>query len=316
MPDVSRFLPAVSPPPCIAAARRFDRRRHRPFVMAGQAVGWIRQDDVPRLTRWSSWFTIHADVVELSTSLDSPQARTDALGEVIRILAEEGRITGWREETFAIRNRFDDPPLAFIERAASRFFGTMTYAVHANGLLLSDASVGGKDVLANMPVDAEAAQLWIARRSDRKAVDPGMLDTLVGGGIGWGWGIYDTLIKECWEESGIPAELAAQAMNGRTLHVLAEIEQGTQAEQLFIYDLVVPADFQPRAEDGEVAEHLRVSIDAALSAAGSGRMTVDASLATLDCAVRRGWLNAADLPGFIQLYTPPLFELAADKGHY
>ncbi|MDI9701507.1 DUF4743 domain-containing protein, partial [Burkholderia cenocepacia] len=50
-------------------------------------------------------------------------------------LAAEGAIPGWRDEIYAIRNRFDDPPLAYIERAASRFFGTQTYAVHVNGIV-------------------------------------------------------------------------------------------------------------------------------------------------------------------------------------
>ncbi len=300
-------------PPSIPAARRFDRRRHRLFVIDDTPVGWIRQDDVDRLRRWPAWFSIETGAVVLSASLATPAARTDALAQVIRILADEGRITGWRDETFAIRNRFDDPPLAFIERAASRFFGTMTYAVHANGLIVPSAASArsASAALSSGNVDADGGAsteplLWIARRSFSKAVDPGMLDTLVGGGIGWGWGIHDTLIKECWEESGIPAGLVAQASSGRTLHVLAEIEQGTQAEQLFVFDLALPTDFRPSAEDGEVAEHLQVSVNEALLAVASGRMTVDASLATLDCAVRHGWLDAASLPGFVALYTAPL----------
>jgi hypothetical protein len=287
----------------LTAARRFDRLRHRRFVIGTMPVGWIREDDVERLRRWPAIFTIAADAVLLNPSLGTLEGRTDALAEVIQTLADNGRITGWRNEIFAIRNRFDDPPLAFIERAASRFFGTMTYAVHANGLIAS----AGTSAAVNADDGSTAPTLWIARRSFSKAVDPGMLDTLVGGGIGWGWNIEDTLIKECWEESGVPAELARQARTGRTLHILAEIEQGTQAEQLFIYDVTLPADFQPSAEDGEVAEHLRMSVDETLLAVASGAMTVDASLATLDCALRRGWLSVASLPGFIQIASQPVF---------
>lgn len=289
---------AASPPPCLTAARQFDRRKHRRFLIDDVPVGWIREDDVERLRRWPAVFTFASDAVLLDASLDTPESRTDALADVIQTLADDGRITGWRNETFAIRNRFDDPPMAFIERAASRFFGTMTYAVHANGLI---AQGDAGDAAGKEPM------LWIARRSFGKAVDPGMLDTLVGGGIGWGWSIADTLVKECWEESGVPAELASQAQRGRTLHILAEIEQGTQAEQLFIYDLTLPADFQPSAEDGEVAEHLRMTVDQTLLAVASGEMTVDASLATLDCAVRRSWVSVASLPGFIQIASQPVF---------
>jgi 8-oxo-dGTP pyrophosphatase MutT (NUDIX family) len=289
------FLDTLPPPPSLAAARHFDRRRHLPFVIGAEPVGWIRLDDVERLRRWPAIFSIESGRVVLSVSLDSVASRTDALTGVIRQLADDGRITGWRDEIFAIRNRFDDPPLAFIERAASRFFGTMTYAVHANGVL---GALGG-------PSDDAVPRLWIARRSYGKAVDPGMLDTLMGGGIGWGWGIAEALVKECWEESGVPAELVAGAERGRTIHVLAEIEQGTQAEQLFVFDLPLPVDFRPSAQDGEVEEHLEVSIDEALRAVADGSMTVDASLATLDCALRRGWVASASLAGFDVLCRVP-----------
>lgn len=284
-------------PPCIAAARRFDPRRHRRLLIGETPVGWVREDDVDMLRRWPAVFAIAPGTVALAAALDTLEARSAALDGVIRTLADEGRITGWRDETFAIRNDFDDPPLALIERAAARFFGTMTYAVHVNGLLAAGDDSGG---------DGDgSAMLWIARRSPDKAVDPGMLDTLVGGGVGWGWSIAATLEKECWEESGIAPELARTARPGRCLHILSEIPQGTQAEQLFTFDLWLPPDFAPYAEDGEVAEHLCVRGEEALQAIATGRMTVDASITTLDCALRHGWLDAASLPGFAHLTTAP-----------
>lgn len=305
----SAALNDLSDPPCIAAARRFEPGRHRRLVIGTAPVGWVREGDVDALRRWPAIFTIAPATVALAASLDTLEARSAALGEVIQALAGEGRITGWRDETFAIRNRFDDPPLALIERAASRFFGTMTYAVHVNGLLAGGPEGGGKDRDGAADDGDGSAMLWIARRSLDKAVDPGMLDTLVGGGIGWGWSIAGALEKECWEESGIAPELVRMARPGRILHILSEIPQGTQAEQLFTFDLRLPADFAPHAEDGEVAEHLCVRGEEALQAIATGRMTVDASITTLDCALRHGWLDAASLPGFAPLMTPPLPDL-------
>ncbi|MBV8628999.1 MAG: DUF4743 domain-containing protein, partial [Paraburkholderia sp.] len=208
--------------PCITAARCFDARAHQPFWIDAQQVGWIRASDVPLLTRWPDVFEIDAAGVKLSAQFDTVDQRSAALGAVIGALAADGRIPGWRDETYAIRNAFDAPPLAYIERAASRFFGTMTYAVHLNGVVEYGDRV---------------PQLWIARRSETKATDPGMLDNVVAGGIGWGFGIEATIVKECWEEAGIPEEIAARAVAGRTAHVLQSIPEGTQAEQIFIYDL-------------------------------------------------------------------------------
>ncbi|SMG31743.1 NUDIX hydrolase [Paraburkholderia susongensis] len=282
--------------PCITAARRFDANAHRPFRIGAEQVGWIREGDVPLLERWPDVFEIDGDSgtasggVTLAPMFDTVELRSAALASVIGALAAEGRIPGWRDETYAIRNAFDAPPLAYIERAASRFFGTMTYAVHLNGVV---------EYAAGVP------QLWIARRSDTKATDPGMLDNVVAGGIGWGFGIGETIVKECWEEAGIPAEIAERAVAGRTAHVLQSLPEGTQAEQIFIYDLALPADFAPRNQDGEVGEHRLARIDEVARWVEEGAMTVDASLATLDCLLRRRWIDEDACAGIEALFAPP-----------
>jgi 8-oxo-dGTP pyrophosphatase MutT (NUDIX family) len=276
--------------PCIHAARRFDARAHRSFWIDGQQVGWIRASDAPLLARWPDVFDVDAQRVALAARFATPDTRSAALGAVIDALAADGRIPGWRNETYAIRNAFDAPPLAYIERAASRFFGTMTYAVHLNGVV--EYAHG-------------APRLWIARRSDTKATDPGMLDNVVAGGIGWGFSIETTIIKECWEEAGIPEEIAARATPGRAVHVLQSLPEGTQAEQIFIYDLVLPEDFAPRNQDGEVGEHRLASIDEVARWIEADAMTVDASLATLDCMLRRQWIDADACAGIDALFEPP-----------
>ena len=279
--------------PCIIAARRFDRVLHLPFVIGGERVGWIRASDVPLLTRWPDVFDIDAQRVLLSPQFDTVNLRSAALGSVIGALAAEGYIPGWRNETYAIRNAFDAPPLAYIERAASRFFGTMTYAVHLNGVVEY--------------VD-RAPQLWIARRSETKATDPGMLDNVVAGGIGWGFSLAETIVKECWEEAGIPEEIAARAVAGRTAHVLQSLPEGTQAEQIFIYDLALPEDFAPRNQDGEVGEHRLARIEDVAQAIEEGAMTVDASLATLDCMLRRRWIDEDACAGIDALFEAPVLD--------
>ncbi|MFB9126162.1 DUF4743 domain-containing protein [Paraburkholderia dipogonis] len=282
--------------PCITAARRFDARAHVPFWIDAEQVGWIRTGDVPLLARWPDVFDIDDARVTLAPAFNTVDLRSAALGSVIGALAAEDRIPGWRNETYAIRNAFDAPPLAYIERAASRFFGTMTYAVHLNGVV----------EYADRAAPHGAPQLWIARRSDTKATDPGMLDNVVAGGIGWGFGVEETIIKECWEEAGIPEEIAARAVAGRTAHVLQSLPEGTQAEQIFIYDLALPADFAPRNQDGEVGEHRLARIDEAARWIEEGAMTVDASLATLDCLLRRRWIDEDACAGIEALFSPPL----------
>jgi 8-oxo-dGTP pyrophosphatase MutT (NUDIX family) len=277
--------------PCIVAARRFDPRAHRSFWLAGRQVGWIRERDLPQLARWPDVFDIEPARVALASRFDgTPDSRSSALGAVIGALAAAGSIVGWRDEIYAIRNAFDEEPLAYIERAAARFFGTMTYAVHLNGIV---------------KYADRAPQLWIARRSETKATDPGMLDNVVAGGIAWGLGIEATIAKECWEEAGIGAHLAERAALGRTVHVLQSIPEGTQAEQIFVYDLPLPDDFTPHNQDGEVGEHRLARIDEVARWIEEGALTVDASLATLDCMLRHRWIDDEACAGIEALFAPP-----------
>ncbi|WP_250476250.1 MULTISPECIES: DUF4743 domain-containing protein [unclassified Caballeronia] len=276
--------------PAIISARRFDAAAHAPFFIGDERVGWIRRTDVDALRSWPDVFEIDEAAVRLNPSLADVNARSAALGAVIGALYAEGRIPGWRDETYAVRNDFDAPPLAFIERAASRFFGTMTYAVHLNGI------VKYRD---------KAPQLWIARRSETKATDPGMLDNIVAGGIGWGFELMPTLVKECWEEAGMSAGLAQTAERGRTFHVLQSLPEGTQAEQIFVYDVFLSPDFAPRNQDGEVGEHRLARIEDVARWIEEGELTVDASLATLDCMLRRQWIGEDACEGIDALFHPP-----------
>jgi 8-oxo-dGTP pyrophosphatase MutT (NUDIX family) len=316
--------------PCIAAARRFDPAAHLRFYIAGVPVGWVRRRDAARLAGWPDVFELADDRVALSDRYDTVDARSMALASAIGALAAGGAIPGWRDEIYAIRNRFDDPPLAYIERAASRFFGTQTYAVHLNGIVeyaASDAGgATGRGATEHGPTEhgptehgatehgpterdptehgPDAPRMWLGRRSATKATDPGMLDNVVAGGIGWGLGVRATLAKECWEEAGIPAGLAARAIAGRTVQVLCSLPEGTQSEQIFVYDLPLPSDFVPHNQDGEVAEHLLAGVPEVIGWLRAGDATMDASLAMLDTLLRHGWLAAADAPGIDALFVP------------
>jgi len=71
--------------------------------------------------------------------------------------------------------------------------------------------------------------------------------------------------------------------------VLREIPEGVQWERVYVYDLMLPADFVPHNRDGEVAEHRHIDPEALLAIMADCAMTVDATLVTLDALRRRGW---------------------------
>lgn len=203
----------------------FDASRYVRFMAAGRQIGWIAPKLAARLSAWPGVFTCQSRKVSL--------LRPGELTSVVETLAAEGFIPGWRNERYRIEDLFD------IERAAARPFGLTTHAVHVNGI-----SADGK--------------MWLARRSSTKPIDPGLLDNLVGGGLTAGLSVEQVLIKESWEEAGIPAELARRARRGSSLRILREVPEGVQSELIEAYDLELPEGFRPANQDGEVSEFMLV----------------------------------------------------------
>jgi 8-oxo-dGTP pyrophosphatase MutT (NUDIX family) len=82
----------------------------------------------------------------------------------------------------------------------------------------------------------------------------GMLDNLVAGGIAEGSHPQETVIKESGEEAGIfdKALLTGIKSCGAVSLYHDDEIRGLQAETEFVYDLELPASFQPTPEDGEV----------------------------------------------------------------
>ena len=262
------------PWPCLERARR--RRTPRvPFLVDGEVVGSVAAEHVDALVPFAPALRLDGQAVHLAVE----RARRDgALAEVNRALHAQGLVRAWRDETYAIVQRHGEQARALIERAAARFWGTLTFGAHANGYV---ADAHGRPT-----------HLWIARRSWTKPTDPGLLDNLVGGGVPHGQTPLECLVREGWEEAGLDAALMQRAQPHSVVVLDCDIAEGLQREHLYVFDLALPHDVQPRNQDGEVAECRLMPVAEALAAAAAGEMTVDASLATLDFALRHGLLAA------------------------
>ena len=243
-----------------------------PLRVDGQRIGFLTPERAQRLARFDV-FRRRADALEIACER---RERDGAMAEVARTLAAEGALSAWRDERYAVRTQFDASPLFEIERAAARYLGIRTYAAHVNGLVRA----------------SDGIRMWLARRSATKAIDPGMLDNLVGGGIAAGTTIVDTVVKESWEEAGIPAATARQATQTAELTVFRQQRDGIQHETIYAHDLWLPPDWAPENQDGEAVEHRLVTLAAAAGIIANETppdvMTADASLVTLDCLVRLG----------------------------
>jgi 8-oxo-dGTP pyrophosphatase MutT (NUDIX family) len=232
-------------------------------------AGSVAVEHVDALSAWPRWLRLQADRVTLSAT-----DRDAALAEINAALRVQGLVKAWRDEFYAITDLATGARLARTERAASRFWGTLTLGAHANGFV---ADAAGRPT-----------HLWIARRSPHKPTDPGLLDNLIGGGVADGQTPLEALVREGFEEAGLSPALMAAARHTGVIRLDRPIPEGHQLEDLHCFDLPLPAGLVPRNQDGEVAGFECLPVAQALQVAASDEMTVDAARVTFHFAARHG----------------------------
>jgi Domain of unknown function (DUF4743) len=284
----------------IRTANKHDPGNFLPFRVSGIRVGCVKRDFAATLSRWPEVFHVDERGVSLAPELDSAQApateRTRAVGEVLRILREEGCIDGWRDELYPVNRNWSEEPFLLVERAAIPWFGVRGYGVHLNGF------VRGRDGLS----------MWIARRSLNKPTGPGKLDQMVAGGQPAGMGLYDNMMKECWEEAGIPMEIAGRAKAVGAISYALETTVGFRPDIIFNFDLELPEHFTPVNTDGEVeAFYLWPMEQVVETVRDSDAFKFNCALVVIDFLVRHGYVAADDpdysdiVEGLMTRFAPP-----------
>lgn len=269
----------------INACRRWDRSRYRPFSVAGQKVGWVTHDFARRLTEFPRAFRVGDAGVEVLPGLRDFASRSAATAEALEKLREDGTIKGWRNEPYPVGTDFYATPLMQMERAAVPLFGVRAYGVHINGFTGDDANL----------------KLWVAKRSRTKQTAPGKLDHLVAGGQPLGIGLMDNVVKECGEEASIAPMLARMARPAGFVSYVTERVEGLRNDICFVFDIVLPADFKPVNEDGEIEEFYLWPIDQAIARlTDTDDFKFNVALVNIDFLVRRGYLSP-DTPGYVDI---------------
>jgi hypothetical protein len=275
-------------PSLLRQLRRYasvDYRRYLRFLVADQHVGWVRRDFAPHLTDFPATFVVNADDISLHPALDSVDARSDAMATVLTELRGRGLVPGWRNELYPVGRGFDQPCLMRMERAATPLFGVLSYSINVNGLVQRDNGLHD----------------WIGRRSPHKQVDPNMLDLLAAGGQPLGLSLADNLVKECWEEAGVPAEIARQARPVSIITLQIEAPEGLRVGLQFNYDLFLPPDFQACNTDGEVAEFMLMPVQEVMERLRTADdFMYDIALVKIDLLIRHGLIGPDD-PDYLAL---------------
>lgn len=267
-PDLLGFMRAA----CTHASLLGNELPVLPFYVKQHAVGWLRPSFAGELRRWPHIFELNSAYVRLAVKPDTAQARTAAMDPVVRELAHDGFIPGWREEPVSVARDYGEPELFRIERAATRPFGLMAYGAHLNGFTRRN----GRE------------HAWIARRAASKHVDPGRLDNLVGGRIAAGMSVDETLRKEAWEEAGIAPALLSGLNCAGAVRVEYSTPEGLHREILFVHDLRLDEDFKPVNQDGEVSELLCMPVEEVIERLLGGEFTLDAGTVMIDGLLRLG----------------------------
>jgi 8-oxo-dGTP pyrophosphatase MutT (NUDIX family) len=178
-----------------------------------------------------------------------------------------GFIPGWRNEEFAWLDQ-NGHAYFCMERAAFRTFGFRSMASHINGYT--------KD-----------GRIWLGRRSENKATDPGKLDNLAAGGIAADETPWVNARRELWEEAGVPPHIAANSVPAGKIHMRRPIPgRGFHDEQLYIYDLELANNFIPTNHDGEVSGFIEISVAEAAARILADEFTSDAAFVTADFILR------------------------------
>lgn len=274
---------AQSSPACpqlaaeLRAVQALARQRSQPrvpFVIDGQLAGSVACLHLAALHALEPALRTGLDVGDAGVALHvRAEARDAWFARVNTVLRAQGLIRAWRDEIYGVTAQDSGESLARIERASSRFWGTWTLGAHANGYVADDAGA--------------VEHLWIAQRSPHKATDPGLLDNLVGGGVPHDQSPREALLREAWEEAGLPQPLAATAVEAGVLELDRDIPEGLQRERLHAFDLRLPAGLVPANQDGEVAAFECLDLRALAERRPWRAMTTDAALVTLDFVARR-----------------------------
>ena len=274
----------------IRACHQWQAENYRPFLLEGEGhhakggpLGWVARDFAERLKDFPEAFEVSGRAVVLPARYGDFESRSAVLKEVLWKLHTEGEIPKWRGEDYGISRRWGEELLFKMERAAVPLFGLPANGIHVNGYVAGP----------------EGPRLWVGRRSAHKTVAPGKLDHLVAGGQPYGLSLMDNVVKEAAEEASLPEDLARRAKPVAALGYLCARAEGQRNDVLFVYDLELPENFQPRPSDDEVEEFFLWPMEKVLERLkNSDDFKFNVALVNLDFALRHGILTPDDEPSY------------------
>ncbi len=260
----------------IKACNRYSRSNFIPFRIDRVRVGMLKPEFAAHLAHWPDIFQVGSDAVDLLLPGLTMAERSTIVAEVLVELAGSGVISHLHGEQYLATPGTRDQGMLLLDRAAAPYFGIRAFGQHMNGFTWEDGEM----------------KLWLGRRSPDRIHYPGRLDNLVAGGLPAEIGLRENLTKECWEEAGISAEMAAKARPVGAITYNMDSENGLKPDTIFCYDLELPAAFSPTCVDGEVAGFVLVPIrDVMNIVSESDEFKLNCNLVLIDLFIRHGYIG-------------------------
>jgi hypothetical protein len=249
--------------------------RYLAFNIAGARYGYITPDRMALLTAFPDVFEVKTASCGIHPSLDTPERRTKAVDDIAPALVKTGAFNV-KGEYYAVKNGWHEPETMRLDRSLVPGFGTRAYGVHVNGFVRKPNGI----------------HLWIGTRSNTVRVEPGKLDNMVAGGQPAGLSLMGNLVKECAEEASLPEALARTAKPASNITYCFDAPEGLKVDNLFCFDLEMPADVTPKNADGEFAGYQLLHIDEVLAdVRDTDRYKFNVNLVIMDFAIRHGIIS-------------------------
>ncbi len=133
-----------------------------PFFWENQALGWIPVQCLSWFRELPEVFETENMKVSLHSRLQTQEARTDALAEVLEDWKDKGRVPGWRDELYRVSISFDAEPVFFwnVRPPPCSVSAAMVSISTALQEIPNDRGFGLQDVLRTVPNTQVISITW------------------------------------------------------------------------------------------------------------------------------------------------------------
>lgn len=263
-----------------------DLTQFEPWFVGRHRAGFLHREFAASVVAAGKLFARGNGAWHLDPGLATPTTRTAAMRNFLLELRGRGYFEGlWCGEEYDVAPAGGGPSLMTMERSAVPWFGVRAGGPHMTGYVRK----------------ADGLYIWVPRRSYEKPTFPGQLDNTVAGGQPAGLGLHENLVKECGEEASIPPTLAARATAVGVVAYWNQSGQQLKPDVMTCFDLELPQDFTPRANDGEVHSFELWPIGRVFETVrDTTEFKYNCNLVLIDFFVRHGMFSADD-PEFLPI---------------